>query len=453
MAVGRIAGIVLLAAAAPAAAALAGARGLAAAVTSYRCTGNAAADHAALEPLIQGGGSITLHGPRPCAGNYLASGVRVAITSVGAGVTMDGGGTGSILVASGSTVTLTNLTLTHGRGSGPDLPGERSGDYGGGVSVTDATLRVVRCRIVGNSAEQGGGIHAAKATVKVVDAVVARNTSSEGGGGIDTEDDVDLTIRRSTISGNSTGPHGGGIEAFDGTLTLIDSRISGNSVTARSGFRSGGGVWAGMADLSITRSTVSGNRSMEVGGGIGYSGGKGKRFSVTDSTISGNQAAVGGGGIRSDAYYGDAVLVVDHSILTGNMAGQGGGIDIFALHGFTSRLSIQSSSVAGNRAPGGLGGGIDSYIDQSGGATIISTSQTTIGSWRHRTVRGNRASFGGGIAANGADGTATIVLKARTAVVGNTATIDGGGVFTRNRATLLMNPGAVVTQNRPNDAR
>jgi hypothetical protein len=133
---------------------------------------------------------------------------------------MDGGGTGSVLVASGSTVTLANLTLTHGSGSGPDLPGERSGDYGGGISVTGSKLTVVRCRIVRNSAEQGGGIHAAKATVKIVGSLVAGNTTSDGGGGIDTEDDVDLTINRSTISGNSTRPHGGGIEAFDGSATL-----------------------------------------------------------------------------------------------------------------------------------------------------------------------------------------------------------------------------------------
>ena len=201
----------------------------------------------------------------------------MAITGAGEGVTMDGGGTGSILVVDNATVTLANLTLTNGQGSGPDDPGQVSGTNGGGVSMIDSTLTVTHCRIVGNHADdQGGGIHAAKSTLTLIDSTVSNNTSQEGGGGIDADDDVDLTVARSTITGNHTGPHGGGIELFDGTLTVTDSRISANAVTASTDFRSGGGIWAGMADVSITSSIVSNNRSTEFGGGIGYSGGAGR---------------------------------------------------------------------------------------------------------------------------------------------------------------------------------
>jgi hypothetical protein len=418
----------------------------------YSCSGNAAVDQAHLGPLIAAGGSITLRGPRSCLGNYTVSGVTVAVTGAGSGVTMDGGGAGSILVVDKASVTLSNLTLTNGRGSGPDDPGQAGGANGGGVSMIDSRLTVSHCHIVGNRADdQGGGIHAAKSTVTVIDSTVSNNRSHEGGGGIDADDEVDLTVTGSTVSGNSTGPHGGGLELFDGTLAVTDSRISGNAVTASSDFRSGGGIWAGMADVSLTRSIVSNNRSTEFGGGIGYSGGAGKTLLVTDSTLTGNQATVGGGGIRNDAYYGDATLLVDHSTIAQNTAGQGGGIDAYGLHGFTSSVLLTSSTIAGNRAPQGLGGAIDSYIDPSHGATSITVASTTIGPRPHHLNDANQALFGGGIAANGHNGYATIHLASRTIITRNHAHFDGGGVFTKNGATLTTGWDIHINHNRPDN--
>ena len=435
-----------------AAAALAGSAGPAAAAVAYSCSGNAAVDQAHLQPLLAAGGSIILQGPHSCAGNYVVSGVTVAISGAGSGVAMDGGGAGSILVVDNATVTISNLMLTNGQGSGPDDPGQVGGANGGGVSMIDSTLTVSHCRIVGSHADdQGGGIHAAKSTVTVIDSTVSNNTSHEGGGGIDADDDVGLTVTGSTITGNRTGPHGGGIELFDGTLTVTGSRISGNEVTASSGFRSGGGIWAGMANVSLTGSIVSNNRSTEFGGGIGYSGGAGKTLVVTSSTISANQATVGGGGIRNDAYYGDAALLIDHSTIAQNTAGQGGGIDAFGLHGFTSSVSVTSSTLAGNRAPQGLGGAIDTYIDPSGGTTTISVAASTIGPRPHHVNDSNQALFGGGIAANGQNGYATIHLASRTVVTGNRARFDGGGVFTKNGATLTTGRGVLIHHNHPDN--
>src|SRR5205085_1876950 len=107
------------------------------------------------------------------------------------------------------------------------------------------------------------------------------NDSYYDGGGIDADDEVDLTVVRSTIDGNTTGAHGGGIESFGGTLTVVDSTIAENTLTDTSGFRSGGGIWAGLADVSLLRSTVRGNRSTGFGGGIGYSGGTGTTLSLS----------------------------------------------------------------------------------------------------------------------------------------------------------------------------
>jgi hypothetical protein len=433
------------------AAALAGSAGPAAAAVTFTCSGNPSSDESHLQPLIDAGGTIRLQGPRSCAGNYVAANVNVTIAGAGSGVTMDGRGTGSIFVADDAAVTLSNLTLTNGNGSGPDEPGDPAGANGGAVSMTDSTVTVVGCRLVGNNADdQGGGIHAAESTVTVIDSTVSNNTSDEGGGGIDADDDVDLTVSGSTFSGNATGPHGAGIELFDGTLTVTDSTLSGNRLTGTADFRSGGGIWTGLSVVTLTRTTVTGNTSTEFGGGIGFSGGPGASLSIVDSTVSGNRAAVGGGGIRNDAYYGDASLVVDHSTVAGNAAAQGGGIDAFALNGFTSSVSLISATVAGNRASQ-LGGGIDSFVDATGGATSISIASSTIGARPHRLNDGNQAAFGGGIAANGANGLSAVALHAGTVLVANVARFAGGGVFTRNGATLTTDAGVLMLLNRPNN--
>ncbi len=439
----------LIAAAASAAAALSGGAGSAPTAT-YTCTGSPSVDEAQLQPLIDAGGSITLHGPASCAGNYVASNVTVAIAGAGGDVMMDGGGTGSVLIADDATVTLSNLTLTHGNGSGIDEPGDASGSNGGGVSATDSTLTIDHCRIVGNRAdEQGGAIHISESDLTVTDSTLAGNRSAEGGGGIDADGDVKLTITGSTISGNATGPHGGGIEAFDGSLVVADSTIANNAVTDLTDFRSGGGIWTGLTDVSITNSTIRNNSSTEYGGGIGYSGGAG--MTITGSTITGNHAALGGGGIRNDAYYDAARLVIDQSLVTGNVAGQGGGIDLYGLHGFTSSLTLTGSRVGGNRAWNGLGGGIDSYVDASGGATVVSVTSSTIGASSSRAHDGNQAVWGGGIAANGANGSATVALQPGSVLVGNVAAVDGGGVYTRNGAPLLAGQGVTWLFNRPNN--
>ena len=64
---------------------------------------------------------------------------------------------------------------------------------------------------------------------------------------------------------------------------------------------------------------------------------------------------------------------------------------------------------------------------------------------------GNQASFGGGIAANGDNGSASIELQPGAALVANVATFDGGGIFTRNGATLATGPSVLMLVNRPDN--
>ena len=84
------------------------------------------------------------------------------------------------------------------------------------------------------------------------------------------------------ISGNSaTGYTGGGIEN-EGSITVVDSTISGNNAST-----TGGGIqneWS----MTVVNSTISGNSASTGGGGI-YSDGS-DPLTVSNSTISGNSA-------------------------------------------------------------------------------------------------------------------------------------------------------------------
>jgi hypothetical protein len=80
----------------------------------------------------------------------------------------------------------------------------------------------------------------------------------------------------------------GGIDNEGGTLTVVNSTISGNS-----GLSGGGGLTNnGNGTVMIANSTISGNSS-DSGGGIHNAG----TMTIANSTISGNSCVNAGGGL------------------------------------------------------------------------------------------------------------------------------------------------------------
>jgi hypothetical protein len=183
------------------------------------------------------------------------------------------------------------------------------------------------------------------------------------GGGIGTAGS--LTILNSVISGNSA-PNGAGVYIVGGTLTISNSTISGNNASFQ-----GGGVFVFTASLVVNKSTISGNTS-SFGGGILCSAGIGSTMLISNSTISGNKATSGtGGGILP------CNGSINNSTISGNTAsvgtvgngdaGQGGGIYVAA------ELFLNNDTIAGNsaQASGASGGGI--YVDTGGAAILQNT--------------------------------------------------------------------------------
>src|SRR3954471_19727756 len=153
-----------------------------------------------------------------------------------------------------------------------------------------------------------------------------------------------LTVNRSTISGNATSAgaqlpvsyvvgSGGGIFSYRGYLSVNNSSISGNTAAGI-----GGGVYSKgfgpVRNLSVSYSSIAGNSSGSSGGGIASS-----YCAIANSTITGNSARQDGGGI-----FGINVDLFD-STVSGNSAGRdGGGVSgAFGLNSVRSTITKNSA--------------------------------------------------------------------------------------------------------------
>lgn len=211
-------------------------------------------------------------------------------------------------------------------------------DFGSGAGIGNTgTMILTNVMVTGNTTGntgRGGGI-ANSGTMTLANVMVHGNTASIGGGifnggreqtfngGVIVITPISGTL--SLTGGNVSNNAGGGIFNFAGAATLNNVTISDNS--AVSGIRNGD-------TMALTNVTVSGNTSSGdsgFGGGILNIG----TLALTNVTVSGNIADLSGGGIAN--------LVVG----TGS---QGGGV-LFS----PGTVMLTNVTVTGN-TPGGLVG-------------------------------------------------------------------------------------------------
>jgi CSLREA domain-containing protein len=195
---------------------------------------------------------------------------------------------------------------------------------------------------------------------------------------------------------------GGAIYMTGGALTLTSCILSNNR-----GSGDGGAIYAGSGvSLTIYSTTLSGNRSQD-GGAIHMNGGSSlSSLLMTDSTVSGNIADTGvGGGIFSGT---NTTATVTNSTVSGNSAtGQtGGGGGFFNVNG---TLTIINSTISGNSTSAVTGTG-----PRGGGGIMNISGQLTV---TNSTITGNGAVRGGGIYSDGS------LNLSNSIVAGN----DGGG--------------------------
>jgi hypothetical protein len=276
---------------------------------------------------------------------------------------------GTITFAVTGTINLTNLgQLTVDRGVtidgpganlltvnafDPDLDGTNDGDgsrvflIDDGNSTTLIDVELIGLTLTGGDASSSGGAIFTRENLTIANSVITGNhtattTFASGGGGIYSGNPgAVLTVRNSTLSGNSSANEGGGIRNRFGSLVVERSTIDNNSAASV-----GGGISAADNGVSIQilDSSIFGNLALGGGGAFLYAA----LPTITNTTISGNMATGNGGGIEA----WNSFLAIRHSTIASNRAdsdvnatGQGGGIYLFG----NNTLELGHTIVANNQ--------------------------------------------------------------------------------------------------------
>ena len=291
----------------------------------------------------------------------------LTITGAAAGTTIvDGGKIDRIFeIMPDVIVSISGVTIQDGETPNASLSPGISSDGGaidnkGNLTLTDCVVQnsVAGALLVNGQPSQnafGGGIS---------------NGDSQYVSGNET-----LVLDHTIVSGNKANA-GGGIENFAGTVTIRDSTIDGNSATSIGGGISTGGIGGGgpfvNASVSLVRSTVSNNSSVSQGAGINLGTGK---LNVIDSTVSGNV----GVGVYT-TFHSNAVTNIDSSTITANAAG---GISAGAA------VNLANSIVAGNTAFD-----VNGLITSQGYNLMQNTSFATISGVTTGNILGQDAKLG-----------------------------------------------------------
>ena len=309
---------------------------------------------------------------------------------------------------------------------------------GGGIANRGGRMLIVKSLISGNVAQGGSGYDQVQTGANADSAshTVAGIGPTGGTGGLALGGGIfngfgTLDIQKSTISGNiarggNGGAGGAGGNAADSGGPLYYFGGTGGT-GGNGGIARGGGIFDS-ATMLIVSSTVSGNQAQSGNGGPGGTGGSSSSRDPSGAGgTGGNAGNTYGGGIASSNY--TAATIVQKSTISGNSATLGS-----PGTGGTFGAGVQNGNTGDSGYSGyGYGGGISS----SGLLLVQHTAFGTI-TGRAKTVSGNQALSGGGIAvlAN-----ATVTVQNST-FLGNTAGA-GGGIYIADTGILNISNSAI----------
>ena len=226
--------------------------------------------------------------------------------------------------------------------------GNPSHEYGVNVpppgSVTIAGLAFTSSVFFLNA----GTLTMINSTISGSSAVFYSSSASPGdGGGIYIAPRGTLTLMSSTVSGNRASGSGGGIFiAPRGTLTLMNSTVSGNLADTGGGISNDGGT------LRLINSTISDNMAQSLGGGI-LNSTTGAQMEMIFCTVYGNTGNESGGGIWNGSTNSASQLMMRNSLVAGNKAPSGQDIlGSLNSQGYNLIQNTQDTTFASNQAHG-----------------------------------------------------------------------------------------------------
>lgn len=228
-----------------------------------------------------------------------------------------------------------------------------------------------------------------------------------------------LTLTNAIVTGGSAPMDFGGGIYSEGTVTLINTEVTGN-------FAGGGGGIENRGTLNATNSTISQNiasqpNSAGRGGGIENSG----TLVLINSTIAGNEATSGnqpfiyggfGGGIYAAG--GGSRMTLRNVTLAGNTATLGSGGGLYVNCGPLCRTDMGNTIVANNVA-GASGNGHDMYgfINSEGYNLFEDTSAVNISGNHSGNIVGVDPQLDTNGLRNNGGATRTILLQANSPAI------------------------------------
>jgi hypothetical protein len=269
------------------------------------------------------------------------------------------------------------------------------GGDGGGIFNGGGTLSFTNGSLSYNHTDQDGGGIKGDGMCSFTDVEVYYNTALADGGGLTCGNpDADLDLQNDTLKGNRAGYDGGGIRDV-GTTTatdclIVDNKAGGNgggidsdvsnsfgasyalqlngdTITANTAgdgaAGNGGGIYSYCNEgygLYAKNCAISGDTAYGSGGGICIDNGF-ESDSLAACTISGDDAIGGSGGGFDQIGYNDRELTAtDCTFANDTASANGGGLCLK-----TRYVDIRDSTISGDQAVGGDGGGV--YDGESGG--------------------------------------------------------------------------------------
>ncbi|HEV7669442.1 MAG TPA: IPTL-CTERM sorting domain-containing protein [Thermoanaerobaculia bacterium] len=300
--------------------------------------------------------------------------------SHGRGSPAHSGRIGGAVFANGENLTIQNSVISNSRAGSEE--GSPTFECGGNVALFGSggqTLRVedslLTGGVVGGLGDPAGGNLCILGGRLVLERSVLSGGSAWHGGGLFADSlAANSSIFLSKISENDAAALGGGIACANSTssgdLTIEASTITGNSVPRPNG--SGGGISTRRDNLLILASTISGN-SGDAGGGIISDG---SDLRMINSTVSGNDSRLGGGLYFAATNSGGTLLLLLTTV-SNNTASQRGGSLLLETPPMTSFAQLDHSVVA-NGVPEDLAGPAMTLATLSANHSLIEAPGTTL---------------------------------------------------------------------------
>ncbi len=201
--------------------------------------------------------------------------------------TTDAKGGGIYVLAGG-----TSLEIERGRiayNTAPDY-----GTSGGGIYMSNTASHawIEATQIISNSAHYGGGLYLyqGKATLSNGAQILSNTAQFRGGAAFLSQNIASFDMTGGEISGNASAYDGGGLYISDGNVTLRGTQITRNE--ARHGDGGGVRIIDRYATFSMTQGTIANNIAVYAGGGINIYDGL---VTLSGTQVVNNKAMNGGG--------------------------------------------------------------------------------------------------------------------------------------------------------------